>query len=139
MIDITVKPSSNSIQFNLPADPDSGWQVTAIVGNTHGAFGSKADSWGNRERLVYMSYNSEQKGYLKLTKYYKDIKVEPYGHALIGNPTTNTPPIPPLATICQLIKAADELIVESEVGHLYLLPFPISGKVIMGAHNVTVE
>ena len=65
--------------------------------------------------------------------------MEPYGHALIGDPTTSTPPVPPLETICQLIKAADELIAESEVGHLYLLPFPISGKVSMGAHTVTVE
>lgn len=136
-MNITVKPSSDSIQFNLPCPDSSEWQVNAVVGNTAGASGTRADHLGNRERLVYMSYNGKQKGYLELTKC-GYIKIEAYGHALLGDPSTNTPPIPPLATICQLIKAADKAVAESEVGHLYLLPFPISGKVVMGSHRVTV-
>ena len=144
-MDITVKASSNSIQFTLPAlNPSSGWQVNAVVGNTHGAFGTKTDQCGNRERLVDLSYNGEQKGYLKLTRYKPyghlgHIEIEVYGHALLGDPTTNTPPVPALATICQLIKTADEMVAESEVGHLYVLPFPIKGEIIMGAHTVTVD
>jgi hypothetical protein len=160
-MDITVKPSSNSIQFNLPLVsananlpcPDSaavaaqqvdcsGWQVNAIVGNTSGAFGTKADHHGNRKRLVYLSYNGDQKGYLELTRYngyLGHIEIEPYGHALLGDPTTNTPPVPSLSTICQLIKAADELVAKSEVGHLYIIPFHIKGEITMGARTVTVD
>lgn len=137
-MDITVKANSNSIQFNLPTNPDSGWQVNAIVGNTHGASGTKTDNLGNRERLVYMSYNGEEKGYLKLTKC-GFINIELYGHALLGDPSTDTPPVPSVASICQLIKAADELVAQSEIGHLYLLPFAIRGKVQMGAHRITIQ
>lgn len=102
-----------------------GWKVSSIYGRGDAVGIMPPHSFGNKEQIVFLSKWNKPVGYIRFIHVYPDnyILIEPY--------LTEFADIQPLALI-QLIQSAITNILSSEVGYLFIQPFPLTGRFRVG-------